>query len=380
MFKGDATLLCPDACCLGLFSTYTFRTCADAVSVQQGLLASPSRREPRKYTDNPVQQTQRRPGVMTSAAVSRVTSDTEVIDQHKTPHSTNLWGRALAVLSCATLLIGVVALVSVTPQLQQQTEALRRHTLHSCTLIQSAPAFSTAIKMRSADSAHTPDRTLSHSSNLAPLLGANEGLLRPIGTPAFELNKSTLLESLSSVASQLQSARTSLSHAWPSCESLKSHGADSTAHTQLAARVASANRLYEDSQLELAESRADTARLSEENEQLSAHLLAAVRQLSAAGVASGLHQTQHGQPGWRLVTLSAAAVLLLLAGMGIGILMKEINAAASNQTANSLEDVQTEVSKTIHDLQQASCGNLSPPRVTVHLAWYQRPVLVKTVH
>ena len=246
----------------------------------------------------------------------------------------------------AALTVLAVALVSLTPQMHQQTDDA----------VQLATGNNTAPQQTSSmgQSIHS----------LAPLLGVNEGLLR-----SSDYSISGILASWP-IRLRQHSKHSTRVHNWQSSHALSQptapHAASahyrapaafshipsatfaylSEQNRQLKSQLAAATqtaRLYDDTQLRLAEIESDLARSAEENGQLSAHLLAAVRQLSASNktfIPPHAKQQQYSAANWQCVVPS----MIVLLGMAAAWWQQaQAKQRASQLVAVRVQQMETEV-------------------------------------
>lgn len=243
-----------------------------------------------------------------------------------------------------------VLLVSFTPQMHHNTDTAS-----------AATSNSTGGMQR--------DTTYQTQEGLAPLLGANEGLLRPGAASAVNLPMPSFMRGWLSPSFPRQHGIQT--HAWRSTlawnqltapyaaqyQPVKAPSPSTTlwarlAHVteqnqQLESKLAAATqtaRLYEDARLRLAEVESDLARVSEESKLSSAYLVAAVRQLSSASQTLDAPTASHSQstvPAWRSDVAGAKVLLGLAAAIWVALHHRHKSSLYAEQHA--LEEAGAEV-------------------------------------
>ena len=268
------------------------------------------------------------------------------------------WHNAGKLSSYAALTVLAAALVILTPQMHHETD----RAVHLST------GNSSAQERHNSMGQHRPDAV--------PLLGMNEGLLRPVGPQFTDFSMSGLFTNWLPLTSfrrqprrgtQQPNWRSSLQLHYPTAPhaastqyhasklpsqlspaSLPSSLAHITRHNQqLQIKLAAAAetvRLYDDCQLRLAEVKSDLARTSEETRQLSAHLVSAVHQLSAAGqtfTPPTADSKQGIMTAWQHGVPSAVILLGVVAALWWGSSLKKLERQEDAEHTLRLQELQS---------------------------------------
>ena len=268
------------------------------------------------------------------------------------------WHNAGKLSSYAALTVLAAALVILTPQMHHETD----RTVHLSTGNSSAQEQHNSMGQ--------------HHLDAVPLLGMNEGLLRPAGAQFTDFSMSSLFTNWLPLTSfrrqprhgtQQPNWRSSLSLHHPAAPHaassqyyasklpsqlspafLPSSLAHITRHNQQLhiklAAAAETVRLYDDCQLRLAEVESDLARTSEEATQVSAHLVSAIRQLSATGqtfTPPTADSKQGSMAAWQYGVPSAVILLGVAAALWWGPSLKKQERQDDTEHALRLQELQS---------------------------------------